>query len=172
MRRVADGRILDVDDSVGRWRACVVRAGWTSGFDDPAGRQTYEGKTKVLKFKAENSNPITLDGKTLEDVESFTYLGSIVDGQGGSDVDVKITNVDDLCPNDWRPTRIRREWCDKLANVEVTTRGQHLTWTTPLTYQGTIDALKAVQHRGRYYRNILVRVNKSESKTTAAWASP
>ncbi|VDP30334.1 unnamed protein product [Schistosoma margrebowiei] len=29
-------------------------------------------KTKVLKFKAENSNPITLDGVTLEDVESFT----------------------------------------------------------------------------------------------------
>ncbi|VDP48140.1 unnamed protein product [Schistosoma margrebowiei] len=46
-------------------------------------------KTKVLKFKAENSNAITLDGETLEDVESFTYLGSIVDGHGGSDADVK-----------------------------------------------------------------------------------
>ncbi|VDP49362.1 unnamed protein product [Schistosoma curassoni] len=46
-----------------------------------------------------------------------------------------ITNVDDLCRNDWRPTRIRREWCDEPANVEVSPRGQHLTWTTPLTYQ-------------------------------------
>ncbi|VDP67860.1 unnamed protein product [Schistosoma mattheei] len=34
-------------------------------------------------------NPITLDGKTLEDVESFTYLGSIIDEQGGSDADLK-----------------------------------------------------------------------------------
>ncbi|VDP43550.1 unnamed protein product [Schistosoma margrebowiei] len=34
-------------------------------------------------------NPITLDGETLEDVESFTYLGRIIDEQGGSDVDVK-----------------------------------------------------------------------------------
>ncbi|VDO55103.1 unnamed protein product [Schistosoma margrebowiei] len=34
----------------------------------------HKGKTKVLKFKAENNNPITLDGETLEDVESFTYL--------------------------------------------------------------------------------------------------
>ncbi|VDP25835.1 unnamed protein product [Schistosoma margrebowiei] len=42
-------------------------------------------KTKVLKFKAENRNPITLDGETLEDVESFTYLGSIIVEQGGSD---------------------------------------------------------------------------------------
>ncbi|VDO74779.1 unnamed protein product [Schistosoma margrebowiei] len=48
----------------------------------------YKGKTKVLKFRAENSNPITLDGETLEDVESFTYLGSIIDEQGGTDADV------------------------------------------------------------------------------------
>ncbi|VDP29562.1 unnamed protein product [Schistosoma margrebowiei] len=49
----------------------------------------HKGKTKVLKFKAENSNPITLDGQTLGDVESFTYLGGIIDEQGGSDADVK-----------------------------------------------------------------------------------
>ncbi|VDP01682.1 unnamed protein product [Schistosoma margrebowiei] len=49
----------------------------------------HKGKTKVLKFKAENNNPITLDGETLEDIESFTYLGSIIDEQGGSDADVK-----------------------------------------------------------------------------------
>ncbi|VDP77131.1 unnamed protein product [Schistosoma curassoni] len=53
------------------------------------GLSIHKGKTKVLKFKAENSNPITLDGKTLEDVESFTYLRSIIDEQGGSDADVK-----------------------------------------------------------------------------------
>ncbi|VDP55442.1 unnamed protein product [Schistosoma margrebowiei] len=34
---------------------------------------------KVLKYNTENRNPITLDGKTLVDVESFTYLGSIID---------------------------------------------------------------------------------------------
>ncbi|KAH9583018.1 LINE-1 retrotransposable element ORF2 protein [Schistosoma haematobium] len=53
------------------------------------GLSIHKGKTKVLKFKAKNSNPITLDGETLEDVESFTYLGSIVDRHGGSDADVK-----------------------------------------------------------------------------------
>ncbi|VDP76347.1 unnamed protein product [Schistosoma curassoni] len=79
---------------------------------------------------------------------------------------------DGLCRNDWRPIRVRREWCEKLANVEVKPRGRHLTWTTPSTYQGTIDASKTVQHRGRYYGNILVEVDTSESKTTAAWASP
>ncbi|VDO54221.1 unnamed protein product [Schistosoma margrebowiei] len=53
------------------------------------GLSIHKGKTKVLKFKAVNSNPITLDGETLEDVESFIYLGSIIDEKGGSDADVK-----------------------------------------------------------------------------------
>ncbi|VDO82731.1 unnamed protein product [Schistosoma margrebowiei] len=52
------------------------------------GLNIHKGKTKVLKYNTENSNPITLDGETLEDVESFTYLGSIIDEQGGSDADV------------------------------------------------------------------------------------
>ncbi|XP_076451319.1 uncharacterized protein LOC143287222 [Babylonia areolata] len=34
--------------------------------------------------------PITLDGEALEDVESFPYLGSIVNKQGGTDADVKV----------------------------------------------------------------------------------
>ncbi|VDP30519.1 unnamed protein product [Schistosoma margrebowiei] len=53
------------------------------------GLSIHKRKTKVLKFKAGNSNPITLDGETLENVESFTYLGSIIDKHGGSDADVK-----------------------------------------------------------------------------------
>ncbi|VDP65657.1 unnamed protein product [Schistosoma mattheei] len=43
---------------------------------------------EALKSDIEDSNPITLDGETLEDVESFTYLGRIIDEQGGSDADV------------------------------------------------------------------------------------
>ncbi|VDO60886.1 unnamed protein product [Schistosoma margrebowiei] len=53
------------------------------------GLNIHTKKTKILKYNTKNSNPITLDGKTLEDVESSTYLGSIIDEQGGSDADVK-----------------------------------------------------------------------------------
>ncbi|VDP70333.1 unnamed protein product [Schistosoma curassoni] len=53
------------------------------------GLKIHKGKTNVLKNNTENSNPITLDGETLEDVESFTYLESIIHEQGGSDADVK-----------------------------------------------------------------------------------
>ncbi|VDP29556.1 unnamed protein product [Schistosoma margrebowiei] len=54
------------------------------------GLSIHKGKTKVLKFKTDNNNPITLDGETLENVESFTYLGSIIDEQEGSDADAGI----------------------------------------------------------------------------------
>ncbi|VDP12689.1 unnamed protein product [Schistosoma margrebowiei] len=52
----------------------------------------HKGKTKVLKYNTENSNPITLDGETLEDVESFTYLGNIIDEQWGSHADVNMSS--------------------------------------------------------------------------------
>ncbi|VDP44786.1 unnamed protein product [Schistosoma mattheei] len=47
------------------------------------------GKSKVLRYNTTCINPITTDGKDLEDVKTFTHLGSIVDEHGGSDADVK-----------------------------------------------------------------------------------
>ncbi|VDP27686.1 unnamed protein product [Schistosoma mattheei] len=49
----------------------------------------HKGKSKIPNCNTEDSNPITLDGETLGDVESFTYLGSIIDKQGGSDADLQ-----------------------------------------------------------------------------------
>ncbi|VDP27031.1 unnamed protein product [Schistosoma margrebowiei] len=51
--------------------------------------QTKTASAAAVSASAYSSNPITLDGETLEDVESFTCLGSIIDEQGGSDADVK-----------------------------------------------------------------------------------
>ncbi|VDP19962.1 unnamed protein product [Schistosoma margrebowiei] len=49
----------------------------------------HKGKTKVFKYNTENSNPTAHDGETLEDVEFFSYLGSIMNEQGSSNSDVK-----------------------------------------------------------------------------------
>ncbi|VDP37421.1 unnamed protein product [Schistosoma margrebowiei] len=54
------------------------------------GLNIHRGKMKILKYNTENTNLITLDGETLEDIVSFTYLGSIIDEQGGSDADVML----------------------------------------------------------------------------------
>lgn len=46
--------------------------------------------------------------------------------------------------NDWRLTRVSRDWCDEQADFEVTLHGQHLKWITPSTYQCTMVTLKTV----------------------------
>ena len=53
------------------------------------GFKIHEGKTKILKVNTVNENPIVLQGRNLEEVEAFTYLGSIIDTKGGTDADVK-----------------------------------------------------------------------------------
>ena len=53
------------------------------------GLHIHPGKSKILKVKSTNTDPITVNGNQLEEVQSFTYLGSIVDDTGGSDADVK-----------------------------------------------------------------------------------
>ncbi|VDP47843.1 unnamed protein product [Schistosoma margrebowiei] len=60
-----------------------------AGASTSVGLNIHKGKTKVLKYNTENTNPIILDRETLEDVESFMYLESIFDEQGGSHLDVK-----------------------------------------------------------------------------------
>ncbi|VDP20286.1 unnamed protein product [Schistosoma margrebowiei] len=49
----------------------------------------YDGKSKILRYNTTCTNPITIDGEDLEDVKTFTYLGSIIDEHDGSDADVK-----------------------------------------------------------------------------------
>ncbi|CAH2315103.1 Hypothetical predicted protein [Pelobates cultripes] len=43
---------------------------------------------KILKTNFSNINPITLNGSPQEEVQFFTYLGSISDQQGGTDASI------------------------------------------------------------------------------------
>ena len=49
----------------------------------------HSGKTKVLKVNAESMEPVTLEVNEIEEVETFTYLGNIIDKQGDTNADVK-----------------------------------------------------------------------------------
>jgi hypothetical protein len=53
------------------------------------GLNIHRGKTKILRTSTTNREPIKLRDEALDEVESFTYLGSAVDKQGGTDADVK-----------------------------------------------------------------------------------
>lgn len=53
------------------------------------GLTIHKGKSKVLRVNEVNEMPIILEGEELEEVEKFTYLGSVIDKQGGTEADVK-----------------------------------------------------------------------------------
>ncbi len=53
------------------------------------GLNVHKDKTKILKVNTTSTEPIILNGIPLKEVQSFTYLGSIIVQQGGTDADVK-----------------------------------------------------------------------------------
>ena len=53
------------------------------------GLHINRGKTKVLRINTTTTEPVRLDDDLLEEVISFTYLGSVVDIQGGTEAGVK-----------------------------------------------------------------------------------
>ena len=46
-------------------------------------------KTKLMRYNTKDQTPILIDGKDVEDVDSFTYLGSIVSKTGGVEQDIR-----------------------------------------------------------------------------------
>ena len=46
-------------------------------------------KTNILRINAGTDEPATIEGAELGEVESFTYLGSVMDKSGETDADVK-----------------------------------------------------------------------------------
>ena len=53
------------------------------------GLNIHKEKTKVIKINSTSTERITLNGSPLEESQSFPYLGSIIDQQGGTVADVK-----------------------------------------------------------------------------------
>ncbi|VDP68613.1 unnamed protein product [Schistosoma mattheei] len=51
--------------------------------------QHTQREKKILRYNTARNNRITIDGEDLEDVKTFTYLGSTIDEHDGSDEDVK-----------------------------------------------------------------------------------
>ena len=46
-------------------------------------------KTKTLRMNHRCTDYISIDGEELADVESFVYLGSVLDKLGGAEADIK-----------------------------------------------------------------------------------
>ena len=56
---------------------------------EKTGLKINKSKTEVMKINTSVTTPITVVGEHVKEVESFVYLGSLVDKKGGTDQDVK-----------------------------------------------------------------------------------
>ena len=65
-------------------------------FSGSVGLKIHPGKTQVMRVKSSSVEPIRLGQEALEDVDSFTYLGSIIDTKGGVTADIKLRLVNSL----------------------------------------------------------------------------
>ncbi|XP_078357393.1 uncharacterized protein LOC144642296 [Oculina patagonica] len=89
-----------------------------------AGLKINRGKSKVMRINTINENPITVEGEQLEEVDSFTYLGSVIDKGGGTDVDVgarigKARAAFNMLKNIWKFKEIRTETKLRIFNSNV-----------------------------------------------------
>lgn len=47
------------------------------------------GKTKLMRIGSNNTQPLSLDGLVIEDVDEFCYLGALVTKTGGTEADIQ-----------------------------------------------------------------------------------
>ena len=88
------------------------------------GLNIHKGKTKVLKICTTCETPILLEGNNLQEIDKFTYLGSIIDKLGGTDADIrmrigKARTAFLMLKNVWSSNQISRRTKLRLFNTNV-----------------------------------------------------
>ena len=86
------------------------------------GRNIHRRKTRVSRMNTANTNPILLRGEPIKDVDSFTYLGSVISKTGSTDKDVKARiqkarNAFLMMKNIWKSGNIRLQTKLQLFNL-------------------------------------------------------
>ena len=109
-------------------------------------------KTKLMRYNAKDQTPISIDGKDVEDVDSFTYLGVIVNKTGGAEQDItarvgkarssfnKLTKV-------WKSSQYSIRTKTRIFNSNVLTVLLYGSETWRNTKRDDEDKLDSFQHK-------------------------
>ena len=82
---------LDNLDFADTWRSChtiTARCRQDHSPGDHIGRDRVQDRSEEDRADEDEHTPVTVGGEPIRDVESFVYLGSMVDHKGGTDWDV------------------------------------------------------------------------------------
>ena len=99
----------------------TTRLGETSA---GTGLKINKRKTELMKINTTARAPVTVGGEPIREVESFVYLGSVVDKQGGTDRDVssrigKARAAFIILKNIWASMKISRTTKFRIFNSNV-----------------------------------------------------
>jgi len=88
------------------------------------GLKINPGKTKTLIVDHRCTDYIRIEGEKVEDVESFVYLGSVLDKLGGAETDIKrqlalARNAFTRLQNIWRSGRFSQKTKLRILNSNV-----------------------------------------------------
>ena len=115
------------------------------------GLNIHAGKSKILTSERDPIERVTLRNTPLEIVESFTYLGSIIDGKEGTEADVttrigKARTAFANLSNAWKAFKISISTKIRLfnSNVKSVLLYGYETWKTT---QGVINKLQVFVNR-------------------------
>ena len=101
------------------------------------GLKIHRGKTELMKINTNVQNPVTIQGEPIKEVDSFIYLGSVVDKQGGTDREVatrigKARTAFIMMKNIWTSKKIKLSTRLRLfkSNVKSVLLYGSETWRT------------------------------------------
>ena len=110
------------------------------------GLNINRSKTRIMKAITKNNNPITMNGGPLEETDSFTYLGSTINKNGGTEEDVKARIQKARVPfiilrNIWRAKQIKTNTKLRIfnSNVKAVLLYGSETWRSTQTTLNSID---------------------------------
>ncbi|VDP47430.1 unnamed protein product [Schistosoma margrebowiei] len=110
----------------------------------------HKRRRKILRY----NTACTIDGEDLENVKTFTYLGSIIDEQGGSDADVK-TRIGKAGA---AYLRLRNIWNSKQLSTNTKVRNFNTNVKTVLLYGAeTWRTTKAIIQKMQVFINSCLR---------------
>ncbi|KAK3082831.1 hypothetical protein FSP39_006593 [Pinctada imbricata] len=72
-------------------------------------------KTKVMRLNSNIKEQVKIEGKKIEDVETFTYLGGVVTSKGGCDEDIS----NRLCKAKTQFRRLRKIWSSSCFSIQT-----------------------------------------------------
>lgn len=111
------------------------------------GLKINKDKTKVMRINAKKNDSISLISGDIEEVRSFTYLGSVVDETGGAQQDIKTRiakarTAFNLLNKVWRSREISTKTKLRIFNSNVKSVLMYgaETWRTTKTTDGHIQS--------------------------------